>query len=246
MRKATSRELKYQARVLLNGKYSKMAFITLLMCVFDLGLNYVLSYAFPSTEGGFNGILYIACTLLCNMVYYILLAGLMRIYLHLCRGEQIQVSDLFSVFSDRPEQVAIYSVVQFILQNIASYVSGRCLSQLWRAGFAPLPVLALAILSIVVIYLQLCLILVLFLYCDAPWKSAPQLMKESWKMMRGNKSRMFCLILSFLGVMLLAVLSLGIGLLFVRPYLYVTQGLFYLNLVPHAEAEGTDQGGSAN
>ena len=118
MRKATSRELKYQARVLLNGKYSKMAFITLLMCVFDLGLNYVLSYAFPSTEGGFNGILYIACTLLCNMVYYILLAGLMRIYLHLCRGEQIQVSDLFSVFSDRPEQVAIYSVVQFILQNI--------------------------------------------------------------------------------------------------------------------------------
>lgn len=241
MKKVTSRELKYQARVLLNGNYSKMAGITLLMGIFDLGLNYLLSYAFPSTDGGLNQLLYLACAILCNMVYYILLAGLMRIYLHLCRGEKIVLSELFAVFSDRPEQVAVYSVVQFILQSISSYVFDRCLSELWNAGITLLPILSLAILAVVVIWLQLCLTLVLFLYCDAPWKSALQLMKESWKMMRGNKGRMLYLFLSFLGVLLLCVLSLGIGLLFVRPYLYVTQSLFYLNLAPVSDASPSDE-----
>jgi uncharacterized membrane protein len=79
--------------------------------------------------------------------------------------------------------------------------------------------------------LQLCLALVLFLFCDAPQKTAFQVIKESLSMMRGNKWRYFRLLLSFVGVLLLCVLSFGIGFLFVRPYLYVTQALFYLDLI---------------
>ncbi|MDO4323936.1 MAG: DUF975 family protein [Lachnospiraceae bacterium] len=237
MKKPTSRELKYQARVLLDGKYGKMAFITLLMGIFDLGLNYLLAYAFPDLGGGFSQFLYLASNILCNMVYYILLAGLMRIYLHLCRGEKIQTSDLFFFFTDRPEQIALYSIVPFILQNILSAIAGECLSELWNGKISLYPLLLLVVLGVVFFWIQLCFSLVLFLYSDAPWKSALQLMKESWSIMRGNKGRMLYLLLSFLGVTALAVLSLGIGLLFVRPYLYVTQGLFYLNLVSGAEGE---------
>lgn len=241
MKKQTAKELKYQARVLLNGSFSKTALLTFLMGLLDFVLNTALSYALPYDSGGFGLLLYLVCSVLCNMVYYIFLAGLMRTYLRLCRGGAVQTSDLISVFTDRPEQVAVYSVVQFLLQTAASYAANWCVSSMWRArALQPVPLAVLLAVGILFVWLELCLALVLFLYCDAPWKSALQLIRESWRMMRGNRCRMLYLTLSFLGVAVLGVLSLGIGFLFIRPYLYVSQALFYLNLTPPSDRETAD------
>lgn len=244
MKQPKARELKCQARILLDGHYKTAALATLLMVLANVGLNYLLAYAFPSTNGLFGELLLLIAMVICNSIYYILLAGLMRLYLNLCRGRQFRLGDIFYFFSDRPEQMALYSLVQFILQNVSSYVFERCVLVIRSRAETSRMLLVLAIAILVVLvtaWLQLCLGQVLFLYCDAPWKTAPRLIRESWQLMRGNKGRLLYLVLSFAGVSLLGILSLGIGFLFIRPYFYVSRAVFYLGLVPAAEAGGTEE-----
>lgn len=54
--------------------------------------------------------------------------------------------------------------------------------------------------------------------------------RRSQEMMRGHKWRLFCLELSFIGWSLLAILSLGIGFLWLIPYMEVTEVAFYNDL----------------
>lgn len=229
--RTSNRELKFRARVLLSGKTGFLVLATFLLTLFDLGLNYVLNAAIPPTGGLFNTVLYYGCGLLTNMVYYILLAGLTRIFLNICRGRKVKLSDLFYVFSDRPEQVAAYSVLQYVIGIIISLSMQWSLTGILYGKGSLLPFLLVpVVLAAANFWLQLCLAPVLFLYCDDPSKSAVQLIKESWNLMRGNKGRLCYLELSFLGLMILCMLSFGIGYLFVRPYLFLSQTLFYLNL----------------
>jgi uncharacterized membrane protein len=70
-----------------------------------------------------------------------------------------------------------------------------------------------------------------FLYLDHPDMPVKELLKESIRMMRGNKLRYFYLQLSFIGMMLLVVLTCGIGYLWVAPYKDTTLILFYEELM---------------
>lgn len=225
MTKVKNRDLKKQARILLTDRHSFFALVTLIVTIADLLLSNIVNYAFPSINGAFNFILYWACSILTNVVYYLVLAGAMNIYLNLCRDRQCRLDDLRTAFLFRPEQVAIYSVLQFVLQTAAAWA----LSMPWRTDNASI-LLAAGVLEILLLIVQLGLSMALFIYCDDRYKSAWQMIRESWQMMRGNKLRLFALNMSFVGILLLGVLSLGIGFLFIRPYMYVAQALFYLNI----------------
>ena len=60
-------------------------------------------------------------------------------------------------------------------------------------------------------------------------------MKKSEEMMKGHKWELFVLDLTFIGWLLLSMLTLGILMLFVQPYIYTTHGHFYLSLKEDAE-----------
>ena len=57
-------------------------------------------------------------------------------------------------------------------------------------------------------------------------------MKQSKNLMRGNKWRLFLLYLSFLGWLIFSVLTFGIGLLWIIPYITQTLVWFYLAFIP--------------
>ena len=54
-----------------------------------------------------------------------------------------------------------------------------------------------------------------------------QALKESVRIMRGKKGKLFYLQLSFIGIYLLGAIACGIGLLWVIPYMQVTMANFY-------------------
>ena len=56
---------------------------------------------------------------------------------------------------------------------------------------------------------------------------AMQALKESVRIMRGKKGKLFYLQLSFMGIYLLGAIACGIGLLWVIPYMQVTMANFY-------------------
>ena len=55
-------------------------------------------------------------------------------------------------------------------------------------------------------------------------------LKKSKDMMMGHKWRLFCLFTRFLGWILLGILSLGIGFLWIGPYIMTSTANFYIDL----------------
>ncbi|NIJ44371.1 putative membrane protein [Wenyingzhuangia heitensis] len=69
-----------------------------------------------------------------------------------------------------------------------------------------------------------------FIMIDEPELSPQQAMKKSQEMMDGYKMKYFRLTLRFMGWSLLCILTLGIGFLWLVPYMYVTNAKFYEDL----------------
>lgn len=66
-----------------------------------------------------------------------------------------------------------------------------------------------------------------FIMTENPEMTAKEAMEVSMKMMRGNKWRLFCLQLSFIGWAILAIFTLGIGYLWLTPYVNAATAAFY-------------------
>ncbi len=228
-----SGELKSRARELMMERHGFLALVTFLVSMLYLAASFLLNSAFPAAGGTMNLALGLAGSLLINIVYYLFCAGQAEIYLNLCRSREMRLGQLTVPFSRRPEPVAVFAAVQFVIQTVSMNLGLWILTDMRSENDSAklLPMFGiLFVLLIVSVWLELGLSMVLFLYCDAPQKSGMQLIRESFRLMRGNRGRMLFLLLSFLGVMLLGVLSAGIGLLFARPYLSTAQALFYQNL----------------
>ena len=54
--------------------------------------------------------------------------------------------------------------------------------------------------------------------------------EESMRLMEGNKWKLFKLLFSFIGWILLSILTMCIGMLFVSPYMYAAMAAFYEDL----------------
>ena len=81
-----------------------------------------------------------------------------------------------------------------------------------------------------------------YILLDRPELSPTEAIKESEKMMNGHKMDLFILELSFIGWIFLSVLTFGVLILYVEPYMMATKAAFYFELkgpdpVPEAEAE---------
>ena len=82
-----------------------------------------------------------------------------------------------------------------------------------------------------------------YVMADNPHMSASEALEESKRLMDGNKWRLFCLDLSFIGWELLAIIfTLGIGMLWVIPYKEAAVAAFYRDICPAkvAESDGID------
>lgn len=103
--------------------------------------------------------------------------------------------------------------------------------------------LAIHVLSIVKIFLWSLLFIIpgivrayslsqiYFIAKDHPELSPSEVLAKSTEMMKGNKGRLFCLHFSFIGWILLAILTFGIGAFFLMPYMYAANGVFYQELL---------------
>ena len=69
-----------------------------------------------------------------------------------------------------------------------------------------------------------------FIVKDNPQLFPNEAINLSMKMMKGHKFDLFYLYLSFIGWIFLAILTLGIGLLWVIPYMQTSMAAFYLDV----------------
>lgn len=132
--------------------------------------------------------------------------GLYAYYLLLVRG-------------DRPEVGVMFSGFQLFGPTLLLYLLMAIFVFLWTL-----------LLIIPGIIASLRYSMAYYIMHDNPGISAMDAIRQSGEMMKGNKGKLFMLYLSFIGWGLLCVLTLGIGFLWLMPYMYTSLAAFYESL----------------
>lgn len=169
-------------------------------------------------------------------------AGLIFLFLNICRGKKHSLSDLLYAFKHHPDRyifaslilmiIAFAPMIPTIIYTGVSIVSGQETSSL----------LLMSVFSIVGSILSVILSLrygiVIELLLDHEDLKLFAAFKESARLMRGNKGRLFYIQLSFLGWAFLSIFTCYIGLLWLMPYMQMTAAYFYLDVVGELDGGG--------
>lgn len=234
MKPLKPRALKREARIKMQGNYGTLVAASLIVFGCTFLLNIVLTLLSPASSTLLSVLLYLAGLLIINTLYNVLSAGVSRLYLHLATDQPFSLRDLFYAFSTHPEPIAIYSAVSLAVEFGVLYFVLFLAFGARHISFWLLIALMLAAL-LLLLFFVLTFSCFLFLHARDPWKSAKELFGGCIRLMKGHRLALFWLSLTFLGVLVLCILSFGIGLLFALPYMQLTVTLFYERLAEAAE-----------
>lgn len=146
-------------------------------------------------------------TIVCLPISYALTVAFLR----LLRGVQIGVNDLFAYYNKRVFMTMLLKFVYVVLWSLLLIVPGIIKSYSYA--------------------------MTEFLMLDDPELEKNKAIEKSMEMMSGNKMRLFLLDLSFIGWILLCILTLGIGVILLEPYIETAHAAFYEDLKTEKEAQ---------
>ncbi len=136
----------------------------------------------------------------------VILLGAALFFIQVVLGQAPHVKVMFSRFSIWPKALGLYIFMGFFVF-------------LWS--------LLLLVPGIIASFRYSMAVYLMAENTDLGIREAVNLSKQ---MMQGNKGRLFCLYISFIGWALLSVVTFGIGLFFLAPYMNAATAAFYLNL----------------
>jgi uncharacterized membrane protein len=141
-----------------------------------------------------------------------LLMGVIYCSLTVCRNNKVEINQLFSGFNNFVNAMVLYIIntIFIALWSILFVIPGIVKSYSYSMSY--------------------------YILADNPDMPANDARKASMELMRGNKWRLFCLHLSFIGWFILCCLTFGILTFWVMPYVQTATAEFYQNLV-HKDVE---------
>lgn len=232
--KLSSRELKRRARTTLNRRYGlpMLAFVLTQAIVLLFNIPFQPSFAEPLHT--FQIVIFLLASAIISLLSILLHAGQVYMHLQLARGNSIQITDLFHFLNRRPDRFLLSGLLLALLFTAASLpAAGCCILAIFSAS-VPAYILAAAVCLITLILLGALALSYDLVYClliDRPNLRVPEAFRESRRLMKGHRARKLYISASFLGFSLLSMLSLGIGMLWVMPYITQTNAAFYRNVV---------------
>ena len=241
--KRSSKELKALAREALLGQYGSLIGAMFLLGIFSVILESVPVTITRNREDTTSLIIQFVVTLIISVLVYLLQIGMTVIVLHMTRRQTYGLSDLFYTFRAHPDRFIIVSVIQIGISMILQ-IPAYIFLFLYPGDTIKRILLYLLILlagSIVSFIVLLGFTLADLLLIDNENLGAIDAIRQSWAMMHGNKGRFFYLQISFFGLALLCILTLGIGMLWLYPYMMTTEAFFYLDLTGEIDQPHYDQ-----
>lgn len=168
--------------------------------------------------------------------------GFVAFFIHLHRGEDHAVGDLFEGFSNFLQGLGIYVVTSILvgLAALAAAIPGIILIVLAYTGNAVIPeedplfiigIIVGVIPGVVVgIYMYLRYAMAYYIASDQQEAGIMQPIQQSVQIMQGHKKKLFFLYLSFIGWNILGALALLVGLLWSISYMSAAVAAFYDDL----------------
>jgi uncharacterized membrane protein len=232
--------LKTSAKDKLSGKYSSAVAIILLTQLLQMAASEVT--AFIPTSSTFGFVVNLLITFGLMAVIGVLELGLCLFFLSIACDQPFTANQLFYGFKEQPNKALCISAIFGLIQMIC-LVPGQLCAQLYlvtlNMQYIYRGLLLLSIGILVYIPISLMLSQSFYLMLDFPDTNARETLKYSMKIMKGHKKQLFALKFSFLPLLLLCVLTLGIGMLWLLPYMTMADTLFYLDLM-HPSASTSD------
>jgi uncharacterized membrane protein len=198
----TTNDYKNRALASLDSRWTTPVLCTLVFYLIFLAIGAVTnSLNEDITKNTISSLLYIAAIPLAWSVSVL--------FLDLIRGEQVSVSSLFRGYKKPwwskslliPLLVGIYTLLWTMLLIIPGLIKKYSYAMSY------------------------------FVYRDNKEMGCDAAIEESMRLMEGHKMDLFILDLSFIGWLLLSILTLGIGLLWLIPYVQAAHAHFYEDLI---------------
>jgi len=229
-----SKERKRIARFHLLGRYRTFACALLFIILISFVIDNAFSMAIGTPRVIYQYIIYIVVELLISLLLYVMEAGMLSMHLKRARGEEVNTFMVFSCFSKHADKFILAGFVNLLCMIIPSALTIYA-SYLISLGNASVETLLAGIgfylLSIILTMLvQLSLLPFFFLLVEFEHITVGRAFTESFKIMKGHRLQLLYLYCSFLPLFFVSLLSFGIGLLWVYPYLQQTLALFYLEV----------------
>ncbi|MDE6844476.1 MAG: DUF975 family protein [Lachnospiraceae bacterium] len=230
----SSAELKASAKEHMFGHYGT-AIGAYLLVTFGTGIFTLMVLSLTGDTSTFIGTcIYIATSFALSLLAGLFTSGVSYFYLKIVCNQHVTTGDVFYGFKFYPDKAlriqAWITLITYI-GSIPEYI------MIYRMPAHPgtedmIPYLLCSLLSgLVTLILNLFYGQAFFLLHDFPQYSAGELLAASRKVMRGQKHRLFYIYISFIPLLLLSILSCGIAMLWITPYMNATLTEFYFDLV---------------
>ena len=226
--------IRKNAREALKGKWSIASIIMFITMLIGIIVNVVV-YKFQEQEVLVNIItgIYVFISIPLNV-------GVIYTFLKLKRNEEVKLFDFLKLTGEnfaKSWAIAWMVILKMILPIICVIVAITLYAIMmftsFKAGFGLL-LLGVFVVLIAIFYAVvrgLLYILAYYVAYDHPDMRISEAVSESARLMNGHRGDYFVLILSFLGWGILAVLSLGIGFIWLTPYIQTALICFYDEIV---------------
>lgn len=233
----SSAELKKLARIALKGKFGIFIGAFLIYSAIATAASIITNALAATAYDYMRIILLFGIQLILTFVWAIFSAGFTFQGMKAARGEKVSLGDIFYGFTHSPDRFIIITLLELLIAVVLfapsvifmivfSYTMPRMVLSLMA-----IPLLLYIAALVFVVIISLGISLAYYLIIDNPEMSAIDSLKTSWRIMKGHKGRVFYLSLSFLGLMLLGMLSFGVAMMWVVPYANVTSAYFYYDVI---------------
>jgi uncharacterized membrane protein len=225
-------QLKASAKDKLMGKYGAAISVMILTIMIQLTVSLLASLIPINSTFGYAVNLIVTYGL--SVVIGVLTVGLNLFFLSIACDQPFFVNQLFHGYQEQPNKALCISAVYSLLQLIC-VLPGELYLQRYLVTFDKQylysTILSFSIGLLIYTLLSLMLSQSFYIMLDFPDMNARETLAYSMKRMKGHKLQLFVLNLSFLPLILLCLLSMGIGLLWLSPYMTMANTLFYLDLM---------------
>lgn len=226
--KHTSAQLKAISRESLDGNWGTPIAANLIFSVLSFFTMFLVIF-FSNTTTTMGVITSQFLTYTVSLFISLFGAGVSKLCLNISRKQDYSMKDLLYVFHHNADR---FLIVGLVIAGI-SFVTG--LPVMFMSLNSNIPVSFLLFFSlfdlVITLIINLFLGLSIYLLLDHPEMSAVDSMKESIRLMKGNKGRFIYINLSFLPLFLLSIFTCYIGLIWLIPYMDMTIINFYRDVI---------------
>ncbi len=226
--KHTSSQLKAISRSALDGNWGLPIAANLLLFIISLPIIFFITF-FANTTTTTGTITSEFLTYAVSLFISLFSAGITKMTLNISRKQSYSMNDMLYVFHHNADRFLIVGLVITVI----SFITG--LPVMFMSMNSNIPVSFIVFFSvfdlIISVIIDLFLGLSIYLLLDNPEMGAVDSMKESIRLMKGNKGRSLYITLSFLPLAFASVFTCYIGFIWLIPYMDMTMANFYRDII---------------